>query len=213
MCLLVLLKGKFLCLFLVLVLCRVLVLWPCTSLGPCTLAGYFGRGRDLGGLLRARAGGERLLAGAAFFRWVRANRNQADTACAKQQARLLRLLHTDSKRSSARRACGRGGWPAVGGCSWNVAPRARADRERPLAGAVSFRWTARADHNQRGTACASSKLECCASLQPTSNAEAHSRVRRDSRPRFVEAVAGTSHHGAHAEGEMPLASAAPSYLA
>ena len=52
MCLLVLLKGKFLCLFLVLVLCRVLVLWPCTSLGPCTLAGYFCRGWDLGGLLR-----------------------------------------------------------------------------------------------------------------------------------------------------------------
>ena len=52
MCLLVLLKGKFLCLFLVLVLCRGLVLWPCTSLGPCTLAWYFCRGRDLGGLLR-----------------------------------------------------------------------------------------------------------------------------------------------------------------
>ena len=31
-----------------------LVLWPCTSLGPCTLALYFSRGRGLGGLLRTK---------------------------------------------------------------------------------------------------------------------------------------------------------------
>ena len=35
-----------------------LVLWPCTSLGPCTLALYFSRGRDLGGLLRLRGAAE-----------------------------------------------------------------------------------------------------------------------------------------------------------
>ena len=56
MCLLVLLKGKFLCLFLVLVLFRVLVLWSWYFAGPCTLAWYFCRGRDLGGLLRRKVG-------------------------------------------------------------------------------------------------------------------------------------------------------------
>ena len=65
MCLLVLLKGKFLCLFLVLVLCRVLVLWPGTLLVPCTLAWYFCRGRDLGGLLRHNASDVRCEGGVA----------------------------------------------------------------------------------------------------------------------------------------------------
>ena len=41
MCLLVLLKGEFLCLFLVLVLRRVLVLWPGTFAEGGILEGYF----------------------------------------------------------------------------------------------------------------------------------------------------------------------------
>ena len=65
----------------------------------------------------------------------------------------------------------RGSWLGVGGRSWHVAPRARAEGERPLAGAVLF-VSARADHNQRGTARARSKLECCASSQETASAGA-----------------------------------------
>ena len=52
-------------------------------------------------------------------------------------------------------------WLGVGRRSWHVAPRSCAKGERPLVGTAPFH-KAQADHNQRGTARARSKFECCA---------------------------------------------------
>ena len=180
----------------------------------------------------ARAEGERPLAGAVLLFRARADHNQRGTARASASSSAApppqrQRAHAHAPRRGTRR------WLGVGGRSWHVAPRARAEGERPLAGAVSFyrhrppttsaarraraasssaapppqrqraqarraargtrrwlgvggrslhvaprrapkerglspaqcRFVVPADHNQRGTARARSKLECCASSQ------------------------------------------------
>ena len=89
----------------------------------------------------------------------------------EKQARVLRLL---PRNSESRRACAwlmRGIRLGVGGGSLHVVPRPRAVGERRLAGAASL-YTTKADHNQRGTARARSKLECCAYSRGTASAGA-----------------------------------------
>jgi len=63
---------------------------------------------------------------------------------------------------------------------WHVAPRPRAEGERPLAGRVAA-CGASSDHNQRGTARARSKLARCASSRETASAVARLRMPRESR--------------------------------
>ena len=84
-------------------------------------------------------------------------------------------------------------WLGVGGCSWHAAPRARAERGKALAGAVTL-LSVRADHNQGGMARAHSKLECCASSE---TASAGARALHETRGAglALEAAAGTWHHG------------------
>ena len=68
------------------------------------------------------------------------------------------------QRQRAQRACATQDtrhWLGVGGRSWHVAPRARAERERPLAGAMSL-FIACTDHNHRGTARARTKSSSAA---------------------------------------------------
>ena len=79
-----------------------------------------------------------------------------------QQALVLRLLPRNIERWSACAWFTRVRRLGVGGCSWHVVPRLRADGERLLAGAVPL-LSACADHYQRGTARAHNKLACCAS--------------------------------------------------
>ena len=57
----------------------------------------------------------------------------------------------------------------AGGRSWYVAPRAHAERKRPLNGTVRF-GAERDDNNQRSMARTFSKLECCASSLVTASA-------------------------------------------
>ena len=89
-----------------------------------------------------------------------------------QKSCVLRLLPRDSQRSGpgavavAHVRVPRQSRLHVGGRSWHVAPRPRAETERPLAGAVPSH-RAWADHNQHGTAHARRKLACCASCRGT----------------------------------------------
>ena len=98
-------------------------------------------------------------------------------------------------------------WLGVGCRSWHAAPRARAEGKRPLDGAVRF-GTAWVDHNQRGTARAFSKLECCASSLVT--ASAGMPAPHDMRRWF--GVGGCSWHvtpRGRTVGERPLIGAVP----
>ena len=102
-------------------------------------------------------------------------------------------------------------WLGVGCRSWHVAPRARAEEKWPLDGAVRF-GTTRDDNNQRGTARAFSKLECCASSLVTTSAEMPAP--HDMR-RWL-GVGGCSWHvtpRARTVGERPLTGAVSFYRA
>ena len=82
-------------------------------------------------------------------------------------------------------------WLGFGGHNLHVTPQARAEGERPLAGAMPSdrSW---ADHNQRGTARARNKLEYYASSPATLSAGAP-RESRDA-GLALETAASTSHH-------------------
>ena len=155
---------------------------------------------------RPRAEGERPLAGAVPFHMSRTDHNQRGTArarsklayCASSREIASAAAHARVPRES--RLC-------VGGRSWHVIPRPRAEGERPLAGAVHLH-IARTDHNQRGTARARSKLACCASSREIASAVARARVPHES----WLCIGGRSWHVAprlRVERERDLAGAVP----
>jgi hypothetical protein len=85
-------------------------------------------------------------------------------------------------------------WLGVGRRSWHVAPRSCAKGERPLVGTAPFH-KAQADHNQRGTAGARSKFECCASFPEIASAGTRAQSVTRGAGLALVATAGTSHHG------------------
>ena len=91
----------------------------------------------------------------------------------------------------------------LGGRSWYVTPRPRAEGERPLVGATPLHG-ASTDQNQRGTARARSELAYCAASRETVARMARSRVPREHRL----ILGGRSWYVAprrRTEGERPLA--------
>ena len=111
-----------------------------------------------------------------------------------KQARVLRLLPRDSEHRRACTAKAKRGWLEVGGRSWHVAPRPRAEGEEHLAVTASV-GRVRAGHNHRGTTRTRSKLECCVSSPETASAAAPAPRKPRGAGLKLEAAAGTSHHG------------------
>ena len=105
------------------------------------------------------------------------------------------VFPSDSKRRRARACFTRGSRRlGVGGDSWHVIPWPRTEGESPLVGAAPFHSTW-VDHNQRGTARARSKLDCCASSPATASAGARVLASHAAAGLALEATAGTSYHG------------------
>ena len=83
---------------------------------------------------------------------IKTYHNQRGTARAR--SKLARCASSrDTASTVARSRMPRERRLILGGRSWHVAPRPRAERERLPAGVVAV-YCARADHNQRSTACA-----------------------------------------------------------
>ena len=107
---------------------------------------------------------------------------------------MLRLLprHRERRRECAARYKRR--WLGVEGRRWHVAPRMRTEGESPLAGGKLFHRT-RADHNQRSTARARRKLECCSFSPETASAGASAPRDTSGAGLELKAAGGTLHHG------------------
>ena len=139
-----------------------------------------------------RAEGERSLAGSAPLPSAWRDNRQ----CGKVRARKKLACCASSRETASavtRPRVPRENQLILGGHSWHVAPRQRAEGERPLAGAVPLlsAWTA---HDQRSTAHARSKLACCASSRETKRSGG-ARACHASAGWFWEAGSGTSYHG------------------
>jgi len=93
-----------------------------------------------------------------------------------KQAQVLPLFSQETVSAGAPALRDTPRWLGAGGRSWHVVPRLRAEKERPLAGAAPFgrEW---ADQDQRSTAHARSKVECCASFPETASISSMRRAR------------------------------------
>ena len=156
--------------------------------------------------LHPHADAEGPLAGAVALFKARTDLDQRDTA----RVRSNLACCTSSRETAstvARSRVPRESRLVLGGNRWHVAPRPRAERERPLADAAILP-AARTDNHSRGTARARSKLVCCASSRETASAVARTRVPREGQ--LILSLGGSSWHVAlcpHAEAEGALAGA------
>ena len=140
---------------------------------------------------RARAEGERPLAGAVPF-----DRHGPTTTSAARRARAASSSAApppERQRAQARLRCATRGAGLALEAAAGTSHHGRAPKERGLS-PVQCLYVAMTDHNQRGTARARSKLECCASSPETASAGAPALVTRGA-GLALEAAAGTSHHG------------------
>ena len=112
---------------------------------------------------------------------TRTDNNQRVTMNAGSSKLACRASSREIASAVARSSVPRESRLILGGHYWHVAPRPRAEGERPLASAVPCS-AHEADHSQRSTArTRSSKLACCASPRKIASAVARSRVPRESR--------------------------------
>ena len=99
---------------------------------------------------RPRAKGERPHTGAMLFRCVRSDRNQCDTTRARKNLASC-ALSREAASAVARSRMPHESRLVLGGRTWHVARRPRAERERPLAGAAPFlRSAARSELARHG---------------------------------------------------------------
>ena len=119
-----------------------------------------------------------------------ADHNQRGTARARASSSAAPPPRDSERRRAALRDTRR--WLGVGGRSWHVAPRPRAEEERPLAGAVPSR------HEPTTTSAARRAREASSrAAPPPQRQRAQARLRCVTRGAglVLEAAAGTSHHG------------------
>ena len=124
--------------------------------------------------------------------WARSDHNQRGTARARSKLACC-ASSRETASAGARAARGTRRWLGVGGRSWHVAPRPRAEGERPLAGAAPF--YERTDRPQPARHGARAQQARVLRLLPRdSERRRASRVPREPAG-LCEAAAGTSHHG------------------